>query len=148
MHVYRKRTFSFLIFPFRTPFIFFLPYSHSGHSAVCLSPCSYARDGSRIFEKGHQKFRDRQNFVTCGDRGCLRKMHPLRSGKKKNSLKSICTIWCILFVRGAHTKSSTLSLQKIEGAHPLHPLLICPCMPCETVLDAGEGCQRCILWKV
>ena len=37
--------------------------------------------------------------------------------KQRKNVKSIHTIWCILFAWGAHTKSGTLSLQTIEWAH-------------------------------
>ena len=41
------------------------------------------RGGSRDFLKeGAPKIKDWQNFGTCGDRGCLKGMCPLRSGEK------------------------------------------------------------------
>ena len=83
----------------------------SMQASACLSGAD-----PEFFKRGGAQIKGLQNFGACGDRGYLRGMCPLRSEEKLQFSKSICTIWCILFAWGTHTKSGALSLQKKEGA--------------------------------
>ena len=96
-----------------------------------------------FFKTGSAKIKDWQNFGACGDRGCLRGMCPLRSREKLLFSKSVCTIWCIFFAWGAHTKSGALSLQLIEGGHAgCAHLKTAPKVPAQ---DTGP--QRCFIYN-